>query len=67
VRNTALPLILLIILSFVDFEAEKTGLIGGDVRKKAGNFDVRDKEDLYNAIFFCCHDAQITQSERSEN
>ncbi|MDR1890621.1 MAG: S1C family serine protease [Puniceicoccales bacterium] len=41
-------------------EAEKAGLLVGDIIKKAGNFDVRYKEDLYNAIFFCCHDAQIT-------
>jgi serine protease Do len=38
-------------------EAEKAGLLAGDVIKKAGTFDVRYKEDLYNAMFFCCQES----------
>jgi serine protease Do len=37
-------------------EAEKAGLQVGDVVKKVGDFDVRYREDLCNAVFFCCHD-----------
>jgi serine protease Do len=37
-------------------EAEKAGLLIGDVVKRVGDFDVRYREDLRNAVFFCCHD-----------
>ncbi|MDR1173762.1 MAG: S1C family serine protease [Puniceicoccales bacterium] len=40
-------------------EAEKAGLAVGDVIKKAGNFDVNYREDLYNAVFFECQNGQI--------
>ncbi|MDR2779190.1 MAG: S1C family serine protease [Puniceicoccales bacterium] len=41
-------------------EAEKVGLMVGDVIKRAGNFNIHYKEDLYNAVFFGCRDGQIT-------
>jgi S1-C subfamily serine protease len=40
-------------------EAEKAGLVAGDIIKKVGNFDVSYREDLYNAVFFECQDGQI--------
>jgi S1-C subfamily serine protease len=43
-------------------EAEKAGIMVGDVIGKAGIFDVRYKEDLCNAMFFCCQDDHIEVS-----
>jgi serine protease Do len=40
-------------------EADKAGLRVGDTLKKAGTFDVRYREDLCNALFFCCHDDML--------
>jgi serine protease Do len=40
-------------------EADKAGLRVGDTVKKAGIFDVRYKEDLCNALFFCCRDGVL--------
>ncbi|MDR2629137.1 MAG: S1C family serine protease [Puniceicoccales bacterium] len=40
-------------------EAEKAGLVVGDIIKKVGNFDVNYREDLYNAVFFECQNGQI--------
>jgi S1-C subfamily serine protease len=40
-------------------EAEKAGLLVGDIIKEAGSFSVHYKEDIYNAMFFCCHDDSI--------
>jgi serine protease Do len=40
-------------------EADRAGLHVGDTLKKAGIFDVRYKEDLCNALFFCCRGGKL--------